>query len=110
MGSLIDKLQNIKPDTVTQILKEFMNDTDIELKTDLPNSMMVSRARLAAHLYTKENCPQTGDLLKTFIDFYVRDRVSDHSVGRATQIITAVSSLMERQDPLADKLLGNDRK
>ena len=109
MGTLIDKLQNIKPDTVTQILKEMFNDTDIELKTDLPNSMVVSRARLAAALYQEEKCPKTGKLLKTFLDFYVRDRVSDHRKSRE-EVIAAVTNLMSRQDPLADKLLGNDRK
>lgn len=105
MTDLVKGLEVFEEPTLQEIFKDFLNDKNIELKTDLPNSMIVSRARLAVVWTAASGCPETAKLLSAFIEFYVRDRVSQDG-KRTTELLGAISGLMNRPDRLTEKLLG----
>lgn len=107
--NLIGELQAYEGDSVEQILRDLLNDKNIELKTELKNPLMMSKARLLVTWCRAEGLTTTADLLEAFIEFYVRDMVSYNRSSR-TEITQAIAEIMKRDQGLKQRLLGGSEE
>ncbi len=106
--ALFDELKKTGDINIEQILNALLNDTNIELKTQIVNPLGLTTLKTISEKLNNEKCIKCANTINTFIDWYLRYMVSWNRQSR-DEIVRSVIALRvkeEKTPTVAEKLMG----
>lgn len=93
MSDELDELFNVgNDDTVEKILAQLLTKEDIELKTNIPNPMAITKLSMIADYLEGNQMPITCAVIRSFVQHYLELAPSKNG-ERAKQIVKAFSDI-----------------
>jgi len=107
------ELTELSEETKEKILKELLTTENLEIKTDIPNPLAITRLKILSIAIKKEferlgiDRSKSGDALEDTILWLLTYRISYQRQSRK-EIIDAYKALISRHDDktITDKLVG----
>lgn len=97
-----DELDSVK------ILAKLLEQTDLEMKTEIKNPLALTRLYLIGQYLDGMGFERTASSIKVFIDQYLLYMVSKDG-NRAKQIVEALSNIKANDRMISEKLMGPPR-
>lgn len=95
----------VEEETAEKILARLMDETGIELKTDIPNVTRLAALNMLADALELEGCPESSKLVNSYIKLYLKYQVSSKRQGRK-EIVSAVAAITEQKRTFGEKIRG----
>ncbi|MFO7677198.1 MAG: hypothetical protein R6V50_02275 [Thermoplasmatota archaeon] len=107
MSNILDELYVREDDSLEKILNKLLDDTNIELKTEIHKPINLTRLEILGMWLEIEKLTKSSKLVNAFVLFYRKNMVSFDRKSR-TEIISAITEGLKGESRgFADRLLGN---
>jgi len=112
LENFLNELKVKNNDEFSKLISELINDSNIELKTEIPNPIVMSILDTLGDYLEAKQLKNTSAFLKTFLFWFRTNMISFQRKSR-TEYIKALNSLYtaqenekEKEQKLLNKLLG----
>ena len=92
--------------TPEQILNSLLNKEDIEVKTEIPNPLNLSRLKVLETYLRNRKMKVSAELINDFIYFFLVYMVSYRRKGREEVVRVLSKRLEEKEEEIKERLLG----